>query len=89
MASNNELAFLHDIPIDLVVELGRTSLSVRELSQLEKDDVIELNRLVNEPLDILAGGQAFARGEVVVVDDRVGLRITELIDRAGSRAESA
>jgi flagellar motor switch protein FliN/FliY len=82
MAEHSELAFLHDIPIDLVVELGRTTLSVRELSRLEADDVIELSRLVNEPLEILAGGQTFARGEVVVVDDRVGLRITELIERA-------
>ena len=48
---------------------------------------MELSRLVNEPLDILAGGQVFARGEVVVVDDRVGLRITELVER--ERAESA
>lgn len=88
MSDSAELAFLHDIPIDLVVELGRSTLSVRELSQLEKDDVIELNRLANEPLDILAGGQVFARGEVVVVEDRVGLRITELVERGG-RAESA
>lgn len=88
MADPTELAFLHDIPIDLVVELGRATLSVRELSQLEQDDVVELSRLVNEPLDIMAGGQIFARGEVVVVDDRVGLRITELIERGG-RAESA
>ena len=87
MPRPTELAFLHDIPIDLVVELGRATLSVREISQLEKDDVVELSRLVNEPLDILAGGQVFARGEVVVVDDRVGLRITELVER--ERAESA
>lgn len=87
MAGPTQLAFLHDIPIDLVVELGRTTLSVRELSQLEKDDVVELSRLVNEPLDILAGGQLFARGEVVVVEDRIGLRITELVER--EVAESA
>ena len=74
-----DVAFLHDIPIELVVELGRAKLTVRELAQLDKDDVIELNRLVNQPLDILAGGRVFARGEVVVVDDRVGLRITELV----------
>ena len=66
MSEPNELAFLHDIPIDLVVELGRTTLS----------------------LEILAGGQTFAKGEVVVVDDRVALRITDLIER-GRKAESA
>ncbi len=81
MEGQATLSFIHEIPIDLVVELGRTTLSIRELSQLEKDDVVELSRLVTEPLDILAGGQVFARGEVVVVEDRVGLRITELVDR--------
>ena len=72
--------FLQEIPIELVVELGRATLTVRELSQLSKDDVIELDRLASAPLDIVAGGQVFARGEVVVVDDRVALRITELAD---------
>lgn len=79
-----DVAFLHDIPIELVVELGRARLTVRELAELDKDDVIELNRLVNQPLDILAGGQVFARGEVVVVDDRVALRITEMVSRGRS-----
>ena len=85
-AGIDQVAFLQEIPIELVVELGRAQLTVRELAQLGKDDVIELNRLVSQPLDILAGGQVFARGEVVVVDDRVGLRVTELMggeDKAG------
>ena len=62
-----DVGFLHDIPIELVVELGRTRMTVRELAELAKDDVIELDRLASQPLDILAGGQVFARGEVVVV----------------------
>jgi flagellar motor switch protein FliN len=74
--------FLHDIPIELIVELGRARLTVRELAQLDKDDIIELDRLASESLDVLAGGQVFARGEVVVVDDRVGLRVTELVGRS-------
>ena len=85
-AGMDQVTFLQEIPIELVVELGRAQLTVRELAQLGKDDVIELNRLVSQPLDILAGGQVFARGEVVVVDDRVGLRITELLggeDKSG------
>lgn len=82
--ADDGVGFLRDIPIELVVELGRARLTVRELAQLGKDDVIELDRMANEPLDILAGGQVFARGEVVVVDDRVGLRVTELVGgRAG------
>jgi len=71
--------FLNDIPIELVVELGRTRMTVRELAALQKDHVIELDRLASEPIDVLAGGQVFARGEVVVIDDRVALRITELV----------
>jgi flagellar motor switch protein FliN/FliY len=74
-----DVGFLHDIPIELVVELGRTRMTVRELAELAKDDVIELDRLASQPLDILAGGQVFARGEVVVVDDRVALRVIELV----------
>lgn len=78
-----EISFLQEIPIELVVELGRARLTVRELAQLGKDDVIELDRLASQPLDILAGGQVFARGEVVVIDDRVALRITELVGTSG------
>jgi flagellar motor switch protein FliN/FliY len=88
MPANSGLAFLHDIPIEIVVELGRATRSVRELAALDRDDVIELDRLVNEPFDLLAGGQVFARGELIIVEDRVALRITELVDRA-PRAESA
>lgn len=78
-----QLAFLQDIPIDLVVELGRAQLSLKELAQLDKDDVVELDRLASQPLDLRVGGQLFARGEVVIIDDRVALRITEMITRQG------
>jgi flagellar motor switch protein FliN/FliY len=84
MAGSTNLAdvsFLQDIPIELVVELGRTRLTVRELSQLGRDDVIELDRSASQPLDILVGGKVFARGELVVVDDRVALRVSELCGR--------
>jgi flagellar motor switch protein FliN len=80
-ATEADLSFLKDIPIDLVVELGRTRLTVRELAALGRDDVIELDRAADQPLDILVGGRVFARGELVVVDDRVALRITELSGR--------
>ncbi len=86
MPDLSEISFLQEIPIELVVELGRARLTVRELSQLGKDDVIELDRLASQPLDILAGGQVFARGEVVVIDDRVALRITELVGTSGEES---
>lgn len=76
-----DVAFLQEIPIELVVELGRTRLTVRELAQLGRDDVIELDRSASQPLDILVGGKVFARGELVVVEDRVALRVTELVGR--------
>jgi flagellar motor switch protein FliN/FliY len=78
-----DVAFLYDIPIELVVELGRTRLTVRELSELTSDDVVSLDRLAGQPLDILVGGQVFGRGEVVVDDDRVALRIVELMGKSG------
>lgn len=79
MAVNQStLGFLDDLEIELVVELGNARLTVRELANLGKDDVIELDRLASQPLDVRAGGRIFARGEVVVVDDRVALRITDM-----------
>jgi flagellar motor switch protein FliN/FliY len=84
MAANPDIldaTFLQDIPIELVVELGRTRLTVKELSRLGRDDVIELDRAASQPLDILVGGRVFASGEIVVVDDRVALRITALNGR--------
>ena len=80
----SEVAFLYDIPIELVVELGRTQLTVRELSELKTDDIVSLDRLAGHPLDILVGGQLFGRGEVVVADDRVALRVIELVGQIAS-----
>jgi len=78
----SDVSFLYDIPIELVVELGRTKLTVRELSELKSDDIVPLDRLAGQPLDILVGGQLFGRGEVVVADDRVALRVVELVGQA-------
>jgi len=81
-----EVSFLQGIPIELVVELGRSKLTVRELAQLTRDDVIELDRMASQPLDILVGGRVFARGEVIVVDDRVALRVTEVLGQGEETA---
>jgi len=83
-SSVTDIGFLSDIPIELTVELGRARMTVRELAQLGKDSVIELDRLASQPLDILVGGKVFARGEVVVVDDRIALRVTELVGQAAA-----
>jgi flagellar motor switch protein FliN/FliY len=85
-----ELAFLENITIELVVELGRTQMTVRELAQLEKDDVIELNRLVTQPLLIRTGEQVVAKGEVFLEGERVCLRVAQVLTPTRDRlAESA
>ena len=76
---SGDSSFLFEIPIELVVELGRTQMTVGELAEMSIDDVIKLDALAGHPLDIMAGGRLFGRGEVVVEDERVGLRITELV----------
>lgn len=68
-----------DVPIALSMELGRTRLSIRELLQLTQGSVVKLDRPAGEPLDILANGCLVARGEVVVVNERFGVRITDIV----------
>jgi flagellar motor switch protein FliN/FliY len=68
-----------DIPVQLSVELGRTRLPIRTLVQLAQGSVVELDRLAGEPLDVLVNGCLIAQGEVVVVDDKLGIRLTEVI----------
>jgi flagellar motor switch protein FliN/FliY len=92
MADTNlvELSFLENIAIELVVELGRTQMTVRELAALEKDDVIELNRLVTQPLLIRTGDQVVAKGEVFLEGERVCLRVAQVLTPSRERiAESA
>lgn len=68
-----------DIPVTLSMELGRTRLSIRELLALNQGNVVRLDRPAGEPLDILVNGCLVARGEVVVVNDRFGVRIVEIV----------
>lgn len=78
------VGFLQDIPVEVVVELGRARLTIRQLATLDRDDVVELDRASDEPLDIVVGGRVLARGEIVTVKDRLALRIVEV---AGERPE--
>jgi flagellar motor switch protein FliN/FliY len=68
-----------DIPVTLALELGRTRMSIRELLQLSQGSVVKLDRPAGEALDVLVNGCLIARGEVVVVNERFGLRITEIL----------
>jgi flagellar motor switch protein FliN/FliY len=78
------LEMLHGVVMDVTVELGRTRMSVRELLALTPGTVLELDRAAGSPADLLVNGRLIARGEVVVVDEDFGLRVTEIIDDAAS-----
>lgn len=74
-----DLELIMDIPVKLSVELGRTRITIKQLLELAQGSVIELDGLAGEPMDILINGYLIAQGEVVVVDDKYGIRITEII----------
>lgn len=74
-----DLDMIMDIPVKLTVELGRTRLTIKQLLELTQGSVIELDGLAGEPMDILINGYLIAQGEVVVVEDKYGIRITEII----------
>lgn len=77
--SSINLDFILDVPIEVTVELGRAKLLVNELLKLGQGSVIELSKLAGETLDVLANQKLVARGEVVVVNDKYGVRLTEVI----------
>ena len=82
MSDRNQIGFLSDLPVEVIVELGRTRLTIRQLAALDCDDVVDLSRGSDAPLDVVVGGKVLARGEVVMVGDKMALRITELVDDA-------
>jgi len=74
-----DLDFILDIPLHVSVELGRASMIINDLLQLGQGSVVELNKLAGEPLEILINGKLIARGEAVVVNEKFGVRITDII----------
>jgi flagellar motor switch protein FliN len=81
-AENNNLDFILDIPLEITVELGRTRMMVNELLKLGQGSVIELGKIAGETLEILANKRLIARGDVVVINDKYGIRLTEVISPA-------
>ncbi len=77
--SRRELDFILDIPLDVSAELGRTRLLVNEMLQLGQGSVIELNKLAGEPLEVYVNGKLVARGEAVVINEKFGIRLTDII----------
>lgn len=75
----NELDMILDIPVQLTVELGRTKITIKNLLQLAHGSVVELDAMAGEPMDVLVNGTLIAQGEVVVVNDKFGIRLTDII----------
>ena len=78
-AGNTAINMLMDVNLLFTVELGRTQMSIKNVLELQKGSVVELDRVAGEPVDVFINEHLMARGEVVVVDDKFGVRITELI----------
>jgi flagellar motor switch protein FliN/FliY len=77
--TKRDLDFLLDIPLEISVELGRTNMIINDLLQLGQGSVVELDKLAGEPLEIFVNHKLVARGEAVVVNDKFGVRITDII----------
>ena len=75
------LGMLRDVPLEVTAELGHTQLSVAEILQLTVGSVVELDRTAGAPVDVVVNGALIARGEVVVIDDEYGIRVTEIVGR--------
>jgi flagellar motor switch protein FliN/FliY len=71
-----------DVPVTVSMEIGRTNLNIRNLLQLNQGSVVELDRLAGEPMDVLVNGTLIAKGEVVVVNEKFGIRLTDIVSPA-------
>src|SRR5437899_13079232 len=80
--THNDIDFILDIPVQLTVELGRTKIAIKNLLQLAQGSVVELDGLAGEPMDVLVTGCLIAQGEVVVVNDKFGIRLTDIVTPA-------
>ncbi|HEX6019548.1 MAG TPA: flagellar motor switch protein FliN [Burkholderiaceae bacterium] len=78
-AAGNDINMILDIPVQLTVELGRTRVPIKHILQLAQGSVVELETLAGEPMDVLVNGYLIAQGEVVVVNDKFGIRLTDIV----------
>jgi flagellar motor switch protein FliN len=74
-----DLRRLSDVPVELAVEIGRTRMTIGEMLALAPGAIIALNKLAGEPVDLLVSGKVIAHGEIVVIDEEFGLRVTEVV----------
>jgi flagellar motor switch protein FliN len=77
--AGNDIGMILDIPVQLTVELGRTRIPIKQILQLAQGSVVELETLAGEPMDVLVNGYLIAQGEVVVVNDKFGIRLTDIV----------
>jgi flagellar motor switch protein FliN len=78
-SADTDIGLLLEVPLSISVELGRTSLTIRELLALGQGSILQLDRHAGEPVDVLVNGKRLARGEVVVIDEDFGIRVTEVV----------
>lgn len=79
MQIHNDIDMIMDIPVQITVQLGRTKIAIKNLLQLAQGSVVELDGLAGEPMDVLVNGYLIAQGEVVVVNEKFGIRLTDII----------
>jgi flagellar motor switch protein FliN/FliY len=77
--AGNDINMILDIPVQLTVELGRTRIPIKHILQLAQGSVVELETMAGEPMDVLVNGYLIAQGEVVVVNDKFGIRLTDIV----------
>ncbi|CEG56470.1 flagellar motor switch protein FliN [Legionella fallonii] len=81
-ADSEKMELILDIPVSVTVEIGRTKMTIRNLLQLNQGGIVALDRLTGDPLDVLVNGTLVAHGEVVVVNDKFGVRLTDIVSKA-------
>ncbi len=77
-----DINFLLDIPLVVLIEIGRTKMLIKDLLQLGQGSVVELDKMVGEPMEVFVNGKMIARGEVVVINEKFGIRLTDIISPA-------
>jgi flagellar motor switch protein FliN/FliY len=87
-SEGTDLGRVIDVPVELAVEIGRTTMTIGETLSLAPGSIVSLNRLAGEPVDLLVNGKVIAQGEVVVIDEEFGMRITDIVS-AHQRLEDA
>lgn len=85
-APGRDLSVVLDVPVELAVEIGRTTMTIRETLGIAPGTLITLDRMAGEPVDLLVNGRRIARGEIVAIDEEFGLRVTEVVASAAALA---